>query len=44
METFQKDSIEKTAIYLNESQNITHANVSKLITTYAMFTLLNVRI
>ena len=28
METFQTDSIEKTVIYLNESQNITHANVS----------------
>lgn len=28
METFQKDSIEKTVIFLNDSQNITHANVS----------------
>ena len=26
--TFQKNSIEKIVIYLNESQNITHANVS----------------
>ena len=34
METFQKDSIEKTVIFLNESQNITHANVSTKIVSF----------
>ena len=29
--TFQKNSIEKIVIYLNESHNVTNANVSKIM-------------
>ena len=38
MVAFQKNTIEENVIYLNESENVTHANVSKVIPTYAIFT------